>query len=410
MAQPLKKAPIKKKSTIADLKAKMGIGVSVDKGKIQGASNADKPIDWLIMPKAFQDALKLPGFPQGYVSTVCGHSNTGKSTLVNHAIVAAQKQGLIPVIYDTENNFDFNYAIDMGMIAEPIYGDVEVENVDTETGEVTMVKEKRVIEYDGPFFYFNNAILIERYGSIDYSTGKTAAKKRSKAVIEDIVYSINEFLEYQANGDIEQGLVFIWDSVGSVGGLKAYNSKVGNPMFDAGTISAAFQEIMDSSIPSSRKVSSKYTNTLILVNKVWLDATSNPVGPPSLEMKGGKSITYRSRLILLVGGQLKASIKRLSAVSKGLTYNYAIQTKIKVLKNQLPSPFNVTYEGDFICTDIGIIGTSKEEQDEYKKNRAPEILKKLNEIAANNGKGESVANVEDISFVEENDDEMLLVE
>ena len=127
-------------------------------------------------------------------------------------------------------------------------------------------------------------------------------------------------------------------------------------------------------------------------------------------MKGGKSITYRSRLILLVGGQLKASIKRLSAVSKGLTYNYAIQTKIKVLKNQLPSPFNVTYEGDFICTDIGIIGTSKEEQDEYKKNRAPEILKKLNEIAANNGKGESVANVEDISFVEENDDEMLLVE
>jgi hypothetical protein len=125
---------------------------------------------------------------------------------------------------------------------------------------------------------------------------------------------------------------------------------------------------------------------MILINKVWLDGTTNPIAPPSLEMKGGKSITYRSRLILLLGGQLKASIKRLSAVSKGLTYNYGIQTKIKVIKNQLPSPFNVTYEGEFICTDVGIIGMSKEEQDEFRKTHVTDILKKLNEIAENNGK------------------------
>lgn len=399
MAQPQKKAPIKKKATISDLKNKMGFGVTVDKGTIQGASNADKPMDWLVMPKAFQDAIKLPGFPQGYVSTICGHSNTGKSTLVNHAIVSAQKQGLIPVIYDTENNFDFQYAIDMGMDATPVYGEVEVENIDPATGEVTYTMENRIIQYDGPFFYFDNAILIDRYGNIDYQTGKTTAKKRTSAVIEDMVYSINEFLEYQANGDIEQGFLFIWDSVGSIGGLKSYNSKVGNNMFDAGTISAAFQDIMESKIPSTRKISSKYTNSMILVNKVWLDGTTNPIAPPSLEMKGGKSITYRSRLIILLGGQLKASIKRLSAVSKGLTYNYGIQTKIKVIKNQLPSPFNVTYEGDFICTDVGIIGTSKEEQDEYRKTRVPDILKKLTEMAENNGKAENFETM-DLNFVE----------
>lgn len=403
MAQPQKKAPIKKKATINDLKAKMGFGVTVDKGNIHGASNADKPMDWIIMPKPFQDAIKLPGFPVGYVSTICGHSNTGKSTLVNHAIVAAQRQGIIPVIYDTENNFDFKYAIDMGMDATPVYGDVDVEVVDPETGELKIVTENRIIEYEGPFFYFNNAILSDRYGNIDYQTGKTAAKKRTSAVIEDMVYSINEFLEYQANGDIEQGFLFIWDSVGSIGGLKSYNSKVGNNMFDAGTISAAFQDIMDNKIPSSRKVSAKYSNSMILINKVWLDGTSNPIAPPSLEMKGGKSITYRSRLIILLGGQLKASIKRLSAVSKGLTYNYGIQTKIKVLKNQLPAPFNVTYEGDFICTDIGIIGTSKEEQEDYRKNHVGDILKKLNEIAENNGKTEILEPI-DISFVEVEDE------
>lgn len=403
MAQPLKKTPIKKKKSVSDLKSMMGFGVKVDNGKITGASNADKPMEWLIMPKAFQDAIKLPGFPQGYVSTICGHSNTGKSTLINHAIVAAQKQGLIPVIYDTENNFDFNYAIDMGMEAEPVYGDVDTEIVNPETGEVNIVTENKIIEYAGPFFYFNNSILVDRYGDIDYSTGKKTGKKRTNAVIEDMVYSIKEFLEYQANGDVEQGFLFVWDSVGSIGGLKSYNSKVGNNMFDAGTISAAFQDIMDNAIPSSRKISAPYTNTMILVNKVWLDGTTNPIAPPSLEMKGGRSITYRSRLVVLVGGQLKASIKRLSAVSKGLTYNYGIQTKIKVLKNQLPAPFNVTYEGEMICTDIGIIGVSKEEQEEYRKSHVNDILKKLNEIAENNGK-EVDLNSSEVSFVENADD------
>jgi hypothetical protein len=403
MAQPSKKAPIQKKASINDLKAKMGLTVSVDKGKVQGASNADKPLEWLLMPKAFQDAIKLPGFPQGYCSCVCGHSNVGKSTLLNHAIVAAQRQGLIPVIYDTENNFDFQYAIDMGMDAQPVYGDVDTEVVDPETGEISIVTENKIIEYTGDFFYFNNNILIDRFGDIDYSTGKRSGKKRTKAVLEDLVYSINEFIEYQANGDIEQGLVFLWDSVGSIGGLKSYNSKVGNPMFDAGTISAALQDIMDSVIPSSRKISSPYTNTMIVVNKVWLDATTNPMAPPSIELKGGKSITYRSRLIILLGGQLKASIKRLSAVSKGLNYNYGIQTKIKVLKNQLPAPFNVTYEGEFICTDIGIIGVDKESQEEYKKNHIGTILKKLNELAESNGQS-SMAKVDDIEFKEQDEE------
>lgn len=405
MAQPQKKVPIKKKNTILDLKEKMGFRVNVEKGELQNASNADKPIDWIIMPEAFQDAIKLPGFPQGYVTTICGHPNTGKSTLVNHAIVSAQRQGIVPVIYDTENNFDFQYAIDMGMEATPVYGDVNVEVVDPETGDISIVKENRIIEYDGPFVYFNNAILMERYGDIDYSTGKRGGKKRNSAVIEDIVYSINEFLEAQANGDIDQGFLFLWDSVGSIGGLKSYNSKVGNNMFDAGTISAAFQDIMDNKIPSSRKVSAKYTNTMVMINKIWLDGTTNPVAPPSMEMKGGKSITYRSRLIILLGGQLKASVKRLSAVSKGLTYNYGTQTKIKVLKNQLPSPFNVTYEGEFICTDTGIIGTDKDSQEEYKKRRIPEILKKLHEIAINTGKDVQLDG-EDLDFVESDGDQI----
>ena len=194
MAQPQKKAPIKKKATINDLKDKLGIRTKVEKGKIQGASNADKPMDWLIMPRAYQEALKLPGIPQNFVSLIVGHSNSGKSTLINHAIVAAQRQGLIPVIFDTENNFDFTYAMDMGMEAEPVYEDVEMEFVDPETGEVKYETRNIITSYDGNFLYFNNAILAERYGKMDYSNGKEVAKGRKVAVIEDISTCINVLL------------------------------------------------------------------------------------------------------------------------------------------------------------------------------------------------------------------------
>jgi len=358
------------------------------------------------MPDAYKESLKLPGIPISYVTTVVGHSNTGKSTLVNHAIVAAQRQGFVPVIYDTENNFDFKYAIDMGMEATPIYGDIEVEKVNPETGEVEIVTENGIVAYDGNFIYFNNSLLAERYGKNDYATGKEVAKQRKIAVIEDISYSINELLDAQDNGEIDAGFVFIWDSVGSISSFKSYNSKSANSMWDAAAISVAFNQIVNDRIPRSRKVSAPYANTMILVNKVWLDSMTNPVGPPSIQLKGGNSIFYASRLIILLGGQLKASTKKLTAISKGLTYNYGIQTKIKVLKNQLPNPYTVTYEGEVICTPHGMISTEKDAIDTYRKEHVAYILKQLNDVSINNNSNVVVSENDAITFSESDEDDM----
>ena len=329
-----------------------------------------------------------------------GHSNVGKSTLVNHALVAAQRKGRIPVIYDTENNFDFTYAKDMGFEAEPVYEDVEVETIDPETGEVSITIENRITSYEGNFIYFNNAILAERYGKNDYSTGKESTKKRKVAVIEDIAASINEFLNMQDEGDVDAGFLFVWDSVGSISSFKGFKSSTNNAMWDAAAISVAFNTIVNDRIPRSRKVSSKYNNTLLLVNKVWLDSMSNPVAPPSLSLKGGNSIFYASRLILLLGGQLKASTKKLTAVSKGLTYNYGIQTKIKVLKNQLPNPYTVTYEGEIVCTPHGIISAEKDVLDSYRKEHISDILKQLQTINTNI----SDVDINDVQFIESDEE------
>lgn len=394
--QPLKKKE-PQKFNINDLKSKIGFQQTKE------TSNADKPMEWLVMPNAYSEALRLPGIPENYVTTVVGHSNVGKSTLVNHALVAAQRKGRVPVIYDTENNFDFTYARDMGFEAEPVYGDVEVEKIDPETGEVTIEVEQRIISYEGNFIYFNNAILAERYGKMDYTTGKEGSKCRKVAVIEDIAASINEFLNLQDEGEADAGFLFVWDSVGSIASFKSYKSSANNAMWDAAAISVAFNTIVNDRIPRSRKISSKHDNTLLLINKVWLDSMTNPVGPPSLSFKGGSSIGYASRLIILLGGQLKASTKKLTAQSKGLTYNYGIQTKIKVLKNQLPNPFTVTYEGEVICTPHGMIGVEKPDIEAYRKQYVGDILKSLQNM---NTKTDIVISEKDIIFSEEDESDI----
>lgn len=380
--QAIKKGATTKKAGLSAFKEKIGLNAS-SVSSIVTVSNANKPQSWIIMPKAYCEAVRLPGIPENTVVSVIGHSNVGKTTLINHAIVSAQRQGLIPVIIDTENAFSFQYAKNMGFEAEPIYGDIEVEDIDPETGEVTTHIENQIVHWDGNFIYYNNKLLCERFGDIDYSTGKKG-KKRNIAVVEDVASAINELLDAQDNGDIEQGFLFVWDSVGSIGCYKEYNSgagtgKIGNPMWTAAAISAAFNLIVNDRIPSSKKVSSPYNNTFLYINKVWMDSMSNPVGPAIMQTKGGKSLKYSCRLEIQLGGQLTSGVKRLTATSKGLTYSFGIETKIKVLKNHLDAPHNVCYEGKMIASDIGFI--SPDDLDDYKKEHISEILKQLNNIA-----------------------------
>ena len=394
MKQPIKKKEFKRPS-IASIKEKLNLNMKSNDDLVK--SSADKPTDFIPLPQAFADAVKLPGIPKGYLSIVTGWSNTGKSTIKNCLIASCINNGILPVIYETENNFDFKYAIDCGMKATPVYGDVEVEHIDEETGEITVTTENRIINYEGDFIYFDNKILAEQYGNRDYSTGKEVKIKRKVAVLEDIAYSINEILDMQDNGDIQQPICFIWDSIGSIGSFKSYTSKSGNNMFDAGAIAQAFNSIINDRIPSSKKISEPYTNTFFCVNKIWNDSMNSMGGVPSIELKGGKTMFYGARLIVHLGGIGKAATKKLEATAKGQKYQYGITTKIRVSKNQLPTPYNVTYEGEMSCVHNGLCNPNALE--DYKKTYMKEILDKLSELG-----GDSVSE-KDVSFEEEESNE-----
>lgn len=390
MAQPLKKKEIKtEKKSFKDFKQNNGYTYN----------NADKELSWIIMPPAFSEATRLPGFPKGYVCSVLGHSNSGKSTLINHAICEAQREGIIPVIIDTENAFDFSYAIDMGFEAEPVYEENEIETVDEETGVIKTNREKKVVAYDGNFLYFNNAILADRYGNNDYATGKSTAKKRKIAVIEDVAQCINDILDAQENGEFSESLLFVWDSVGSIGSWQEFSSgKKANNLWQAGAISTSMNGIINDRIPRSRKVDSEFTNTFIMIQK--LSVGMSPMGLPTAKGRGGYALQYSTRLQLFLGNISSAGTKALNAVSKGVTFTYGTETKIKVTKSHLPSPFDITSEGKFVCTSFGIIKCSEVEN--YRKEHLGEILNSLNKILSD--RGESSTSIEEINFVEEDEE------
>jgi hypothetical protein len=277
------------------------------------------------------------------------------------------------------------------MDIEPVYG--KVEEINEETGEVE--EKDGIVDWKGNYFLFTNKKICEYCGDNDYSTGTKKKTKRKTPVIEDIGYIINDFIDQQENGDLPMPLLFIWDSVGSIGSWKSLQSKVGNPMFDAGAISAVFKPIF-ARISTTKEVGTPYSNTLVVVNKIWQDSMNSVGGAVSIENNGGKAFGYGLRLGIHVGGVAKSGTKKLKATIKGEDYQYGTVTKITIFKNHLPTPFNITWSGTMCCVHNGII--TEEELPEYKKKELPALFEKIKSVGGSKLDG---ASMDDVEFTEE---------
>lgn len=66
-------------------------------------------------------ALGVGGIPRGRFTEVYGVDMSGKSTLCQHLVASAQKQGLVCAFIDVENALDLKYAASCGVEIEALY-------------------------------------------------------------------------------------------------------------------------------------------------------------------------------------------------------------------------------------------------------------------------------------------------
>jgi len=77
-----------------------------------------KPQQWIPLSNAFQTITSIPGIPMGHIVMLRGHSDTGKTTALLEAAVAAQKAGILPVFITTEMKWNWEHAMQMGLKVE----------------------------------------------------------------------------------------------------------------------------------------------------------------------------------------------------------------------------------------------------------------------------------------------------
>ena len=227
--------PRKRKSLseAVDKELKSSFNLNSFKNKKGLASNVKfKAQDWIPLSPAFQEVTSVPGIPLGHIVLLRGHSDTGKTTALLEAAVAAQKRGILPVFIITEMKWSWEHAKMMGFEVNEIF--------DEETGEL--------IDYEGQFLY------------VDRETINT---------IEDVAAFILDLMDEQKKGNLPYDLLFLWDSIGSVPCEMSVKSNKNNNEWNAGAMSTQFGNNVNQRITLSRKESSKYTNTLVCVNKVW---------------------------------------------------------------------------------------------------------------------------------------------
>jgi hypothetical protein len=287
---------------------------------------------WIPFSAALQEALSIPGIPMGHIAMVRGKSNTGKSTMTIETAVNAQKMGVLPVLIITEMKHDWNHWKTMGFDIEDV--------VDESTGEI--------IDQNGFFIYRDRSTLNS---------------------IEDIATFIIDLLTEQKKGNLPYDLLFVWDSVGSIACDMSIEKGSNNPMWNAGAIATQFGNFINQQIVMSRKESSKYTNTLFIVNKVGVAPALTPMSQPRMTNKGGDTFYYDVSLCLTFGNVTNAGTSKINAVRDKKKVEFALRTKIACDKNHING---ITTVGTIISTVHGFIADKPSAIDKYKKSYSNE--------------------------------------
>ena len=332
--------PRKRKSLseAVDKELKSSFNLNNFKNKKGLASNVKfKAQDWVPLSPAFQEVTSVPGIPLGHISLLRGHSDTGKTTALLEAAVAAQKRGILPVFIITEMKWSWEHAKMMGFDVTEIF--------DEETGEL--------IDYEGHFIYVD---------------------RESINTIEDVAAFILDLMDEQKKGNLPYDLMFLWDSIGSVPCEMSVKSNKNNNEWNAGAMSTQFGNNVNQRITLSRKESSKYTNTLVCVNKVWAAKPVVPMGQPKLMNKGGFAMWFDATFVVTFGNIADSGTSKLKAIKDGKQVEFAKRTNLQIDKNHING---IQSRGKIVMTPHGFILDNDKDLKSYKESQKEEWKKVL---------------------------------
>ena len=325
-------------SEAVDKELKSSFSLDSFKNKKGLASNVKfKSQDWIPLSPAFQEVTSVPGIPLGHISLLRGHSDTGKTTALLEAAVAAQKRGILPIFIITEMKWSWEHAKMMGFEVDEIF--------DEETGEL--------IDYEGQFLY------------VDRETLHT---------IEDVAAFILDLMDEQKKGNLPYDLLFLWDSIGSIPCEMSVKSNKNNNEWNAGAMSTQFGNNVNQRITLSRKESSKYTNTLVCVNKVWAAKPVVPMGQPKLMNKGGFAMWFDATFVVTFGNIADSGTSKLKAIKDGKQVEFAKRTNLQIDKNHING---IQSRGKIVMTPHGFILDNDKDLKSYKESQKEEWKKVL---------------------------------
>ena len=323
-------------STVLGDKSKFNLA-AFKKSKFLDQSVKFKAQRWLPLSPAFNEVLSLPGIPMGHITLLRGHSDTGKTTAMLECAVAAQKAGVLPVFIITEMKWNWEHVKQMGFKINEVW--------DKNTGEL--------IDYEGDFIYVDRDTL---------------------GTVEDVAAFIADLLHEQAQNRLPYDLLFLWDSVGSIPCKLSVESNKNNNEWNAGAMSQSFGNFINQKIVLSRKENYPYTNTLVAVNKIWVDKPSMPMEQPKMKNKGGNTMYFDASVIVTFGNITNAGTNKIKATKGGKDVEFAKRTKVAVDKNHITG---VQTKGSVIMTVHGFIDDDKKAIDNYKKDHSEEWLRIL---------------------------------
>lgn len=275
-----------------------------------------KPLQYINMPKCFQDAIGLPGIPLGYLSMGYGLSDSGKTEILLHIAQEAIKQDVLPILVIGENKMEKSRLEQKGLI--PNENCIIEENIST-------------LEdfYD--------------YVSMKVEDLKANRLKMNCMVLLDSIASLpsKESFEIDKDGRI----------------TKKYG-----PQKNAAVI-GYYNPIIAKRIASTRELTCDYSLGLFMVNQAYKQLPEFPGAPVSIVPNGGEKIWFPLGLSF----EVKEG-KRIKITSNDRDLEIGLTSKLKVKKNHITGVYS---SGEIVLTGSDMFENDekliKNYKDQYKE-------------------------------------------